>query len=98
MPWETSNRRDRLPKDWPQIRAAILERDGHRCQQCGRHGTHVDHIDPGDDHRPSNLQTLCAPCHWRKSRAEGGRAVHKGRRVVKRIPRLRPAEQHPGLG
>ena len=23
------------PKDWPQIRARILERDGHKCKDCG---------------------------------------------------------------
>lgn len=97
MGWETSNRRSRLPEDWPTIRLAILARDNHTCQQCGKPGTHVDHIVPGDDHRPSNLQVLCASCHMRKSRAEGGRSVHKGRRTVQRVPRQRPPEKHPGL-
>lgn len=25
----------RYPQEWPQIRAAILARAGHRCEQCG---------------------------------------------------------------
>lgn len=25
----------RYPKDWKRIRAAILERAGHKCEQCG---------------------------------------------------------------
>jgi hypothetical protein len=25
----------RYPADWKQIRASILERDGHRCKECG---------------------------------------------------------------
>ena len=33
MPIKPYNR-DRYPKDWPQIRAAILERAGHKCEQC----------------------------------------------------------------
>lgn len=33
MPIKPENR-DRYPKDWPQIRAAILERAGHKCEKC----------------------------------------------------------------
>lgn len=34
MPTKAENRH-RYPRDWKQIRAAILERAGHRCEQCG---------------------------------------------------------------
>ncbi len=33
MPIKPENRA-RYPEDWPAIRAAILERAGHRCEQC----------------------------------------------------------------
>lgn len=33
MPIKPENR-DRYPKDWKQIRARILDRAGHQCEQC----------------------------------------------------------------
>lgn len=33
MPIKAENRA-RYPKDWPAIRAAILERAGHKCETC----------------------------------------------------------------
>jgi len=33
MPIKPENR-DRYPKEWPQIRAAILERAGNKCEKC----------------------------------------------------------------
>ncbi len=48
-------------------RNAILERDGHQCTRCGgRVKLQVDHIIPRSrdgSNDPSNLQTLCTPCH-----------------------------------
>lgn len=44
-----------------------------RCAVCARKlatGYHLDHIEPlarGGEHRPANLQLLCAPCNVRKS-------------------------------
>lgn len=37
------------------LRAAILERDGHRCYRCG--------AGAGDNHHTSNLATICRACH-----------------------------------
>lgn len=34
MPIKTENKR-RYPPNWRQIRAAILDRSGNRCEQCG---------------------------------------------------------------
>ena len=44
----------------------ILERDKHRCQNCGTsESLHVHHIDLRKiDHSSSNLVTLCHPCHF----------------------------------
>ena len=52
---------------WRKLRALIIERDDHRCQQPGCTETtmlEVHHVngDPKDD-RPANLQTLCHTHH-----------------------------------
>lgn len=39
MPIKPENAK-RYPPDWPQIRAAILQRARHRCEQCGA-GNHA---------------------------------------------------------
>lgn len=57
--------------DWPRIRAAVLERDGHACQingpHCTGHATHADHIipvgQPGGRSELSNLRAACAACN-----------------------------------
>lgn len=61
---------------WQRTRAAYLA--AHPlCAHCGKPGQHVDHIDGGgplapNGHDPTNLQTLCAPCHSRKTNAHDG--------------------------
>jgi 5-methylcytosine-specific restriction protein A len=57
---------------WQTIRAAILDRDGHRCVLCGAQATQVDHIVPradGGDESPENLRSLCRRCHVRVTAA-----------------------------
>lgn len=98
MPWDTSDRKARLPADWTIRRVRVLRRDGYKCQardslgvMCGDPANQVDHIVPGDDHDDSNLQALCRWHHARKSSAEG---------LAARKPRLtqrRPPEPHPGM-
>lgn len=88
--WRGSDRVQRLPGNWRQIRARILARDPI-CKLCGvRPSTHCDHIEAKtDDHSDAGLQGVCGLCHGRKSAAEGHEAKRKKRR--------RPPEQHPGL-
>lgn len=78
IPWDGSNRRQRLPDNWPQISRTVLERDGYQCQVgydgCLGRATDTDHITAGDDHRPTNLQAACSHCHAVKSSAEGNAA------------------------
>lgn len=81
-PWAGSNRKDRLPANWEQLRAYVLRRDRHRCYRCGAPASDVDHVVRGDDHRPSNLRAICTPCHRVKSALEGvaaRRAARAGR-------------------
>lgn len=91
MAWTTSDRRQRLPAHWPRLRAMVLKRDPV-CKVCGRRPSmQADHIKPGDDHSPSNLQGICTPCHKDKTQKESmqARGIHG---------RLRPPEPHPGVG
>ncbi len=54
-----------------RMRFFIYERDGYRCQICGRRtdDLEIDHIIPisrGGKSTPDNLQTLCHRCNYRK--------------------------------
>ena len=60
---------------WAETRRVVLDRDGWRCQVCGRAGRpEVDHITPiadgGDPWNRDNLQTLCRACHIAKTAGE----------------------------
>jgi len=64
--------------EWERIRAAHL-RVQPDCVQCGRPGSHVDHITPraqGGTDDAANLQTLCAGCHSRKTATRDGGFGH----------------------
>jgi 5-methylcytosine-specific restriction endonuclease McrA len=64
----------------PELAAAVLRRDQHRCCQCGyqplglvvrRRCLELDHIIPlarGGLTTLANLQTLCTTCHVAKGR------------------------------
>jgi len=80
--YERHSKRVTKSKRWRVLRWEILERDGFACTTCGARGVRleVDHIDPvrnAPDRAfdPSNLQSLCAPCHTRKTRIECGHPV-----------------------
>ncbi len=98
MAWHGSDRRARLPSNWPVLRAKVLARDGYRCVavlrdtglRCAATATDVDHIIPGDDHAMTNLQALCVWHHARKTAAESAAARRP------RLSRRRPEERHPG--
>ena len=55
------------PNDWKIRRQIVLDRDGHRCVQCGAMtNLHVHHIVKRSktiDHSTQNLITLCVHCH-----------------------------------
>jgi 5-methylcytosine-specific restriction endonuclease McrA len=65
-------------KRWPALRLQAKRRDNFKCVQCGAvNGLQVDHIRPvhlcpEGAYSLSNLQTLCASCHARKTRTDVG--------------------------
>lgn len=97
--WEGSNRGQRLPSNWPQLREQVRTRAGGRCEatlrdtgeRCPATGTDCDHKERGDNHALDNLQWLCPWHHNRKSSREGNAAPRKPK-----PSHIRPAEQHPG--
>lgn len=67
----------------PKIRAAVYERDGHRCRYCDtKDGPfHLDHVIPvsrGGESTPDNLTVACAKCNMEK----GARTVEEWREHV----------------
>lgn len=98
MAWRTSDRRTRLPHNWPAIRAQVRRRAGGRCEwalpdgtRCPTPGTDCDHRDRGDDHSLANLQWLCTPHHQVKTNQENQDAL-----AERRALRPRPTDEHPG--
>lgn len=63
---------------WKAARLLAKRRDGFKCVSCRAVGDlEVDHIQPIRSHPDlayelTNLQTLCVPCHSRKTRIEVG--------------------------
>ena len=99
--WQGSNRRERLPSNWPELRAeAHRLNPKHVCHWCGLPGgTDLDHKQAGDDHRQENLDWIHSRsdfdagrsrknCHGQKTGREGAAA---------RTPLNRPVEVHPAL-
>jgi 5-methylcytosine-specific restriction endonuclease McrA len=92
MAWTSSDRRQRLPANWPALVAETKRIAKGRCQAlahvtgCDGIGTDCDHIEQGDDHSQTNLQWLSRACHKAKTMSDNGYQ-----------PRLtRTPERHPG--
>ncbi|GGN40200.1 hypothetical protein GCM10010109_68990 [Actinoplanes campanulatus] len=99
--WQGSDRRQRLPQNWPSIQRRILKNAEFRCtvrtegKRCTEQATEVDHIRAGDDHRDSNLRAICGWHHQQKSSREGGEAYAANRR--RQAAKFKRTEAHPGL-
>ena len=92
--WASSDRRSRLPADWPKRVAEVKARAHGKCQahvhelDCDGVGRECDHVENGDDHSLANLQWLSIPCHKAKTQREAQAA---------RPTRARPQPRHPGV-
>ena len=68
---------------WTRTRRRVFERDGWRCQNCGKAGRleahHVQRLeDGGDPWDPDNILTYCRGCHIAEHRPDNmtpGRAA-----------------------
>lgn len=98
MSWKSVERKAELPANWKALRLEVLERDQYRCQwledgkRCNAEANNVDHIKRGNDHRKSNLQSLCPKHHGRKTSREGKEARYG---LAPRRGKL--FEPHPGM-
>lgn len=77
----TEAMRIRNSREYADWRAAVFQRDGYVCQECGKRGgrLNADHIKPFSTHPELRLcvdngRTLCEPCH-RKTPTWGRKAV-----------------------
>ena len=61
-------KKDRYPANWWEIRAAILERAEHRCEQCGV---------------PNYSYRMRRANEWTEDAAQSGAWVMKGERVTR---------------
>lgn len=103
MAWEGSDRHDRLPADWDQLRLDVFARDGYRCTFTYPNGgrcpetteLECDHVKRGDDHSKGNLTTLCHRHHEMKSAREGAHARWDA--IADKKRKFRRTEAHPGL-
>ena len=54
-------------RTWARIRREVLDRDGWRCQTCGKPGRlevhHVKPLQEGGANDLGNLTALCRGCH-----------------------------------
>ena len=99
MPWENS-RPTHVPAS---VRAACLERDGHRCvamlsddTRCpateNLQAAHLKRWTPGERTTVADVRTLCHWHHNRETQQEAATA-----RLAARGPSARhPRERHPG--
>ena len=83
-------------KRWKLTRRKVMERDGYRCQNCGRAGRlECDHKVPlfkgGAPYDMDNLQMLCRKCHFNKTYQEVNEKDYTGsgeqRRAMKDLVR-----------
>ena len=96
--WRSSDRSERLPANWPELRRAVKARAHGRCQadehavDCPGTGRECDHVIPGDDHSLDNLQWLSTECHKVKTQREAQEAAMRFRRQRRRDPEAHPGE------
>ena len=84
----------KMPRGWTATRARILDRDGHRCVQCGAPATEVHHADPPREDDDA-LVSLCGAVPRHDHREQGRRRapgpVGTRQRRQGRAPGLAPA-------
>ena len=66
-----------------------LERDGYRCQSCGRPGRlevhHLRSLKDGGNHEMGNLRTLCRGCHLDAHRQPKTASEREWQRLIEEL-------------
>jgi 5-methylcytosine-specific restriction protein A len=73
---------------WSEVRLLVLQRDHYACQLaipglCIGRASQVDHViqpEAGGTNDPSNLRSVCRPCHARRTGQQGARAQQRRRK------------------
>lgn len=86
------------------LRERMLERDGHRCQFCGReaserislqaHHRSYAHVGLGNDEELGDLITACQICHHAIHNAKGNLGRFKDKRHIHQNLRANPGWNH----
>ena len=97
MPIKPENQH-RYPRNWREIRAAILERASHCCEWChaAHHQPHpitgsrvvltIAHLDHTPEHNdPANLRALCQRCHLAYDAERNDKTAYQTRRTGKAV-------------
>jgi hypothetical protein len=97
MPWGDSDRRSRLPANWPELRAEAKRLNPEqRCHRCGLPGgTDLDHKKPGDWHAQENLDWIHSHRDVKAGRSD--RNCHAEKTRNDRPSVWAPKERHPAL-
>ena len=94
--WRGSDRRIRLPEDWPQRREEAKRRNPqqvcHVCKLPG--GTDLDHKTPGDLHDQDNLDWVHS---WRDVKAGRSKVNCHALKTAGDRPSVYRPEKHPAL-
>lgn len=89
-----------------RVRVRVFDRSEGRCVHCARKvgggdRWQCDHIVPlilGGEHRESNMQALCEPCHKAKTRQDVAAKAKVARVKAKHIGAAKPKRPwHPTL-
>lgn len=80
----------------PDNRAQVKLRANYRCQQCGRPGTEIDHIE-GRSPNLSNLQLLCSDCHKARTAENMVPAADDSADLLRQLWSTRVAPAEPQL-
>ena len=77
-------------KDFYNVKAYVLSRDGHTCQKCksGKGKLHVHHIvfkSNGGGNSPDNLVVLCKGCHDKIHALKNGKADKASLELQKKV-------------
>jgi len=89
-------------KRWERLRAAVLRRDGYRCQESKRFGkrveaTTVHHVFPRDEFpeyqwEPWNLVSLAGDVHDQMHDRTSGALTQRGAELLRRVARKKGIE------